>query len=267
MNQNTQTQQTQIDNLFKAGAHFGFSKSRRHPSMADFMFGTKNRVEIFDLEKVVAHLEQSKDFMRTLGNKRQKVLFVSGKNEARDVIKAAATSIEMPYVAGRWIGGTLTNFAEIKKRIARLVDLTTQREKGELNKYTKLEQLHIDREIEDLEKTFGGLVGMEGLPHALFVVDTKHEEIAVTEAHKMNVPVVGILNSDCNAADAEYYIPANDTGAASIKYIVQELVAAYEEGLKTAPEPTASQEGHVLPQNGQKKEENNTPKGLSKNST
>ena len=232
---NTDTQR-QIDNLFKAGAHFGFSKSRRHPSMAPYMFGVKNKVEIFDLEKVVEELEKTKAFMQVLGNKRQKVLFVSGKNEAKDVVKTAATSIEAPYVAGRWIGGTLTNFGEIKKRIGRLTDLTSKRDKGELSKYTKLEQLHIDREIEDLEKTFGGLVGMDGLPHAVVVVDTKHEAIAVDEAKKMNVPVIGILNSDCNAADANYYVPANDTGVASIKYLLQELVASYEEGLKTAPE-------------------------------
>lgn len=227
--------QTLIDNLFKAGVHFGFSKSRRHPSMAEFIFGAKNKVEIFDLEKVAQKLEESKAFMHKLGTERKKVLFVGGKNEARGVIKDAATSIEMPYVAGRWIGGTLTNYAEIKKRIARLTDLRSKKEKGELNKFTKLERLHIDREIEDLDRIFGGLVGLEGLPHAMFAVDTKHEEIAVTEAHTVNVPVIGIVNSDCNSADAEHYIPANDTGVASIKYLVQELVGAYEDGLKTAP--------------------------------
>ena len=253
MNQDTKVNQAQIDNLFRAGAHFGFSKSRRHPSMSDYIFGVKNKVEIFDLEKVVEKLDSSKEFMKVLGNKRQKVLFVGGKNEARGVIKAAATSIEMPYVAGRWIGGTLTNYSEIKKRIARLVDLTEKREKGELNKYTKLEQLHIDREIEDLEKTFGGLVGMEGLPHAVFVVDTKHEEIAVTEARQLNIPVMGILNSDCNAADAEHYIPANDSGVASIKYLVQELVAAYEEGLKTAPAPVVEQDKQKIEGKGHQK--------------
>ena len=229
--------QTLIDNLFKAGVHFGFSKSRRHPSMAEFIFGAKNKVEIFDLEKVAQKLEESKAYMHKLGSDRKKVLFVGGKNEAREVIKAAATSIEMPYVAGRWIGGTLTNYGEIKKRIARLTDLITKKEKGELTKFRKLERLHIDREIEDLDKTFGGLVGLEGLAHAMFVVDTKHEEIAVTEAHKVNVPVIGIVNSDCNTNDAEHYIPANDSGLASIKYIVQELVGAYENGLKTAPPP------------------------------
>jgi len=231
------TNQTLIDNLFKAGVHFGFSKSRRHPSMAEYIFGAKNKVEIFDLEKVADKLEEAKEFMHNLGNKRQKVLFVGGKNEARVVIKAAATSIGMPYVAGRWIGGTLTNYSEIKKRIARLTDLIEKKEKGELNKFTKLERLHIDREIEDLDKTFGGLVGLEGLPHALLAVDTKHEEIAVTEARTVNVPVIGILNSDCNTEVAKHYIPANDGSVASIKYLIQELVAAYEGGLKTAPAP------------------------------
>lgn len=225
----------QMDALFKAGAHFAFSKSRRHPSMAPFIFGTKNKVEIFDLEKVADQLEEVKAYLKELGAERKKVLFVAGKNEAKEVVKEAAVKVGQPYVAGRWIGGTLTNFPEIKKRIARLIDLSEKREKGELSKFTKLEQLHIDREIEDLEKTFGGLRGMENLPHAVFVVDTKHEEIAVTEAKKMGIPVIGILNSDCNTADIDHFVPGNDSSVASITYFVQELVGAYEEGLSKAP--------------------------------
>jgi len=225
----------QMDALFKAGAHFAFSKSRRHPSMAPFIFGAKNKVEIFDLEKVADLLEETKDYIKKLGFERKKVLFVGGKNEARDVVRTAALRVEMPYVAGRWIGGTLTNFPEIKKRIARLNDLTDKREKGELGKFTKLERLHIDREIDDLENTFGGLKGMEALPRALFVIDTKHEEIAVSEARKMSIPVIGILNSDCNAGEINHFIPGNDSSVASISYFVNELVGALEEGLKSAP--------------------------------
>lgn len=227
----------QMDALFKAGAHFAFSRSRRHPSMAPFIFGVKNKVEIFDLEKVADMLEETKEHMKKLGTERKKILFVSGKNEAREVVKNAAISISMPYVAGRWIGGTLTNFPEIKKRISRMIDLSEKREKGELSKFTKLERLYIDREIEDLEDTFGGLRGMEALPHAMFVVDTRHEEIAVAEAKKMGIPVIGILNSDCNANNADHFIPGNDSSVASITYFIQELVGAYQEGLKSAPAP------------------------------
>ena len=236
MNEEGVKNEAQMDALFKVGAHFAFSKSRRHPSMAPYIFGAKNKVEIFDLEKVADLLEETKEYMKKLGSERKKVLFVGGKNEARDVVKAVATKIDMPFVAGRWIGGTLTNFGEIKKRIGRLVELSEKREKGELAKFTKLERLHIDREIEDLENTFGGLKNLEALPHAVFVVDTKHEEIAVSEANKVGVPVVGIINSDCNAGEIHRFVPGNDSSVASITYFVNELVGAYEEGLKSAPE-------------------------------
>jgi small subunit ribosomal protein S2 len=237
MNEEGVKNKEQMEALFKAGAHFAFSKSRRHPSMAPFIFGAKNKVEIFDLEKVADLLEDAKEYMKKLGKERKRVLFVGGKNEARDVVRTKASEIEMPFVAGRWIGGTLTNYSEIKKRIARLNDLTEKREKGELSKFTKLERLHIDREIEDLEKTFGGVKGMDKLPHALFVVDAKHEEIAVAEAQKTGIPVVGILNSDCNSSHIEHFIPGNDSSVASITYFVNELVSAYAEGLKSAPAP------------------------------
>lgn len=236
MNQERVENKAQIENLFKVGAHFGFSKSRRHPSMAPFIFGVKNKVEIFDLEKVSVLLDDTKEFMKKCGSERKKILLVGGKNEARDIIRLAATSIEMPYVAGRWIGGTLTNFSEIKKRLNLLDDLTTKRDKGELSKFTKLEQLHIDREIEDLDGTFGGLQNMDAIPHILVVVDPRREEIAVSEAKKVGIPIVGILNSDCDARGVDYFVPGNDSSIASIKYFINELVESYKEGLKSAPE-------------------------------
>ena len=147
----------------------------------------------------------------------------------------------MPYVAGRWIGGTLTNFTEIKKRINRLSDLTEKRSKGELSKFTKLEQLYIDREIEELENIFGGLKTLEGLPYALVVVDTKQESIAVKEAKKMHIPVVGILNSDCNATGIDRLLAGNDASTASISYFLNELAVSYVAGLKRAPETPATE--------------------------
>lgn len=236
MNKENTVNEEQIRSMFKVGAHFGFSKSRRHPSMAPFIFGVKNKVEIFDLEKVSDLLESTKSFFKQCGNERKKILFVGGKNEARDIIKQAARGVDMPYVAGRWIGGTITNFQEIKKRINRLSDLTSRKEKGELDKFTKLEQLHIEREIKDLDSTFGGLKSMESLPDVLFVVDSKHEEIAVSEANKKGITVVGILNSDCNTNDTDYFVAGNDSSIASIKFFVNELTESYKEGLKSAPQ-------------------------------
>lgn len=231
-----------IDSMFKAGAHFAYSKSRRHPSMASYIFGAKNKVEIFDLEKTSEIFNTTKQFLEDAGKGRKTILFVGGKNETRDVIKAAATKLTMPYVAGRWIGGTLTNFSEIKKRIDRLIDLTTRRDKGELSKYTKLERLHIDREITKLEGMFGGIQGLTKLPDLLFIVDTKKESIAVEEAKKKNIPIIGLLNSDCDISDASHYFIGNDAGIASITFFVDEATRAYEAGLSQAPTPTTNEE-------------------------
>jgi len=224
-----------IEQMFKAGAHFGYSKTKRHPSVKPFIFGTKNRVEIFDLEKTGKSLEDAKEFAKSIGSKRKKILFVSSKNEALEIIKNEASSIDAPYVAGRWIGGTLTNYDEIKKRIARFLKLESDKEKGLLSKYTKKERLMIDREIEKLDKNFGGLTSLEGLPSALFIVDPKKEEIATKEANDKGIPVIALANSDCNIKEITYPITANDSSKTSIEFFVHEIVSAYEEGKKMTP--------------------------------
>jgi len=222
-----------IERMFTVGAHFGYSKSRRHPSVAPFIFGAKNRVEIFDLEKTNMLLVSAKECMQKLGAEKKRVLFVGGKNEARDAVREGALSLGMPHVVGRWIGGTLTNFSEIQKRIERLKNLTEKREKGEFEtKYTKKERLMLDREIENLTTHFGGLLTLSELPDALLVVDTKKEHTAVTEAKKRNIPVIGLLNSDSDLSDITYPIVANDATQKSIAFFVGELVEAYTEGAK-----------------------------------
>ncbi|MBI2476009.1 MAG: 30S ribosomal protein S2 [Candidatus Taylorbacteria bacterium] len=219
-----------IQKMFAAGAHFAFSRSRRHPTLAPYIFGMKNRVEIFDLEKTNALLEKAKDFVRALAREGKQILFVGGKSEARDAVKAAAMSLDMPHVAGRWIGGTLSNFKEIRSRVEKLLDLTGKREKGELAKYTKKERLLIDRDIAKLDRLFSGLIPMKDLPKALFVVDSKQEKIAVTEAKKTGVPVVALLGSDCDLKVVDYPIPGNDASIASIVFFVDQIVWAYKEG-------------------------------------
>lgn len=228
----------EIERMFKAGAHFGFAKNRRHPSAKPLIFGVKNRVEIFDLEKTKEYLEVAKSFVRKLGAAGSVILFVSGKSEAREAIERAGRVLGQPYVAGRWIGGTFTNFGQIRKRIDRMEKLTADREKGELAKYTKKERLLIDREIANLERFFGGIASLTGLPKALFVVDSKKEKTAVGEAHKMNVPIIALSGSDCNLADAAYPIPGNDTSISSIDFFVNEIVAAYQEGKAAAASTT-----------------------------
>lgn len=225
-----------IERMFSAGAHFGYSRRRRHPSVAPFIFGAKNKVEIFNLEKTNTLLLSAKDFVLKLGEEKKKILFVGGKNEAQKIVKEGALLIDMPYVAGRWIGGTLTNFTEIKKRIERLKDLTEKREKGEFEtKYNKKERLMLDREIEKLETYFGGLLVMQEKPSALFVIDTKKEEIAVKEALVIGIPIVGLLNSDSNLTDIDYPIVANDATQKSIQFFVDEMVEAYKEGVNKIP--------------------------------
>ena len=208
---------TDIQTLFEAGAHFALPRARRHPSATPFIFGTKDRTDIFNLEETEKRLEAARVFARSLAGKH--MLFVSGKHEAAEIVKVAAQKSGSPYVAGRWIGGTLTNFKNIRKRIDRLQKLIDERERGELEKYTKKERLLIDREIEELLGRFGGLVAMTELPAALFVVDSRHEDTAVREAKQLGIPVVGLSSSDCDFAMVRYPIPANDTSMRSVKLV------------------------------------------------
>lgn len=220
--------------LFNVGAHLGYSRARRHASMRDFIFGSKGKNDIIDLTKSAEKLEEALTFMRALGADGKKVLFVGGKPEVRESAREAADALDMPYVAGRWIGGTLTNFSEIKKRVQRLADLTEERETGVLaKKYTKKERLLIGREITKLEETFSGLSGMENLPQALVVVDTRAESIAVKEANDRGIPVIGILNSDCDVTKVQHPIIGNDASRASVQFFLDELVRAYRDGISS----------------------------------
>lgn len=218
--------------LFKAGAHFGYARSRRHPSVARYIFGTKNRVEIFDLTETEKLLTAAKKFAETLGKEGKGLLFVSSKPEAHEAVVKAATSLNQPYVAGRWIGGTLTNWNQIKKRLEHLADLTRARERGELSKYTKWERLSIDKEIEGLEANFSGIKDMKELPSAIFIVDTRAERAAVMEARKTGIPAIALINSDCDAAEVTYPIVGNDATITSISFFVSEIAASYASGVQ-----------------------------------
>lgn len=227
-----------IDALFSAGAHFGFVKSRRHPSVKPFILGIKNNLEIFDLEKTSKELEKVLAFVEGKGKEGVLGLWVGGKSEAREAVERSGKELEMPYVAGRWIGGTLSNFPEIKKRIAKLEELTTQRESGELGKYTKKERLLIDRDIDKLTIYFGGLHQLKALPKFLVVVDPKKEHIAVEEARKMRIPTIALASSDSNLYKLDHVIPANDSSRQSISFILKEIVIAYKKGREEALKET-----------------------------
>src|SRR3990167_2684824 len=221
---------TQVEALFTAGAHFGFVKSRRHPSAKPFIFGVKNKIEIFDLEKTKDSLNTALEFVESLGSRNAQILFVSGKNEAISAITKTAEKINMPYVAGRFIGGTLTNFPEIRKRVEKMERLVSERDKGELAKYTKKERLLIDRDIAKLKEFFFGISVMKNLPQALFVIDAKAESIAVKEAKKIGIPVVALCGTDNDLSQIDYPIPGNDSSKASIEFFLQKVANSYKIG-------------------------------------
>ncbi len=231
-----------IEEMFKAGVHFGYSRSSRNPKMKEFIFWLRNNVELFNLEKTRQKLDEAKDFLKSVGSDKKMVLFVGTKAVAADILKKYAEEIDMPYVTERWLGGTLTNFNEIKKRRDYMEELTQKKESGELAKYTKKEQLQVKKKIARLSIYFSGLLNLRKLPSALIVVDTKEERNAVAEAKKIGIPVVGIMNSDCNPGDAEYAIPANDNSRSSIEFLLKELTEAYKKGLSEAEKKAVEEE-------------------------
>lgn len=222
-----------FEEMLKSGVHFGYSRSRRHPKMKQFLFGIKNNVEIFNLEKTKQKLDEAKEFLKNLGKENKKIIFVGTKIESRKLIENFAKEISALYVNERWIGGTLTNFKTVKNRINYLNDLIKKKESGELEKYTKKEQLQIEKEISKLQFYFQGLQTIEDLPSALVVIDSKKEKNAIMETRKVSIPVVAIMNSDCNPDEADYPIPSNDNSKLSIEYILKELIESYKEGMKT----------------------------------
>lgn len=226
------TAQAEMKKLYDAGAHFALPRTRRHPTAVPFIFNTKDRTDIFDLEETVKRMQTAHEFVAGLAKAGKPLLFVGGKNEVISTIKDAATRAGAPYVAGRWIGGTLTNFKNIRKRIDRLEKLIADRESGALDKYTKKERLMMSREIEELLGRFGGIVSLKDIPGALFVVDTRHEHTAVREANQLRIPIVALASSDCDFACIQYPIPANDTSVKSVSFVTESIAEAYEEGKK-----------------------------------
>jgi small subunit ribosomal protein S2 len=226
--------QTIIDKLFEVGAHFGYAPSRRHPSVSGYIFGAKGGTEIFDLEKTASLLGEALEAVKNLAANRKTILFVGGKAEAREQIVRTADRLGLPYVASRWIGGSLTNFSEIKKRLARLAEITTMHETGESAKFTKHERLLMDREATDLERMFGGIKSMQKIPDAMFVIDPRQESGAVAEARQLNIPVIALMNSDCDRTLVNYPVPGNDASVRVIAYVLDEVAKAYADNLGTA---------------------------------
>ncbi len=225
---------TELKRLFDAGAHFAQVKSRRHPSMKPFLVGTKGRQEIIDLEKTAEQLEAAKGVMAALAKEGKTILFVGGKVEIAALVKKAAQDIGAPYVAARWLGGTISNWSEIKKRVDRLAELRDKTAAGTLAKqHTKLELVKIEREKKRLIERLDGITELTKRPDALLVVDTKHEKHAVKEAGDAGIPIIAIMSSDCDLREAAYPIVANDTSRETVGLILAELTESFKKGRAT----------------------------------
>jgi small subunit ribosomal protein S2 len=229
----TAPQGSAVERLMKTGAHFAQARSRRHPTMKPFILGAKARMEIVDLVKTDEQLEAAKAALKAMATDGKTVMFVGGKTEVANAVRAAAKSVGQPYVAGRWLGGTLSNFTEIKKRIDRLKDLTEKRDTGAFQKqYTKLERVMLDREIKRLATRLEGIEDLAKRPDALVVVDAKHEKHATKEANDLGIPVFAIMGSDNNLREATYAVVANDASRETVKYLLDELAGAFAAGRK-----------------------------------
>ncbi len=224
-------QDTKIEEMFRSGVHYGYSKSRRHPSTVPYIFTTKNGTDIINIEKTYELLEKALEQIVSYATSGKIILFVGTKAEAHQQVIEIASSLGMPYVNTRWVGGALTNFPEIKKRITKLIDLREQKEKGEFDKYTKKERLLIDKEMKDMSRNFQGLSTITKIPDAMVVIDSKKEDIAVNEAIKINIPIIALLNTDCNAKKVDFPVVANDASVSSISFFLPEIKEAYNRGI------------------------------------
>ena len=214
---------TSMKDLLEAGVHFGHQTQRWNPKMSNYIYGAKSGIHILDLRITYEALEQAQDYVQKLVANSGKVLFVGTKPQAQGVIEEQATRAGMPYVNFRWLGGMLTNFKTIIKRVVYLKELMSLESSGEINAYTKSERLKIRREIEKLNKSIGGIVNLNKLPDALFVVDLANESTAITEAKKLGIPVIGLADSNVDPEGVEIVIPGNDDAIRSIELIASAI--------------------------------------------
>ena len=210
------TQVTMRD-MLKAGAHFGHQTRYWNPKMGKYIFGARNKIHIINLEKTMPMFHEALSFVEKLASGKNKLLFVGTKRAASKIIAEEATRAGMPYVDHRWLGGMLTNYKTIRQSIKRLRDLETQAEDGTFTKLTKKEALMRSRDLEKLDRSLGGIKDMGGLPDAIFVIDVEHERIAITEANKLGIPVIGIVDTNSSPEGIDYVIPGNDDAIRAIK--------------------------------------------------
>jgi len=215
--------------LLECGVHFGHPTRKWNPKMSQFIYTKRNGIHILDLQQTVQFIDQVHSYIGDLVNRGGKVLFVGTKKQAQDSIREEASKCGMPFVAARWLGGLMTNWPTIKKRIERMKQLQKQRDEGYFDKLTKKDVRFLSDELARLEKFLGGLVDMEDLPDALFIVDVKKEKNAVAEARKLKIPIIGILDTNCDPDDVDYKLPGNDDAIRSIRLFCQIIADSVRE--------------------------------------
>jgi small subunit ribosomal protein S2 len=219
-----------IEELLKAGAHFGHLTRRWNPKMKEFIFMQRNGIHIIDLKKTHALLQETIDAIGKVARSGKKILFIGTKKQAQEIIRNEAMRCGMPYVTHRWLGGMLTNFSTVRKSIARMEEINKMRTDGTFEQITKKERLMIDREYEKLEKVMGGIANMSRTPGAIFVVDIVKESIAINEAMKLNIPIFAMVDTNCDPDIPDYIIPSNDDAAKAIHLITSNIADAIIEG-------------------------------------
>ncbi len=216
--------------MLEAGVHFGHQTRYWSPKMAPYIYGERNNIHIFNLEKSLPALNDAANFLGKIASKNGRVLFVGTKRAARDPIKEAAASCNMPYVNRRWSGGMMTNFKTVKVSVKRLLELEAMQEDGSMERLSKKEALGLQREHEKLERGMGGIKHMERLPDALFVIDVGHESIAIAEAKKLGIPVVAVVDSNSNPDGVDYVVPGNDDAIRAIQLYAGAVAKAVQDG-------------------------------------
>ncbi len=216
--------------MLQAGVHFGHQASRWHPKMKPYIFGTRNGIHVIDLEQTLVKLDQALTYVRDTIARGGVILFLGTKRQARDIIKTYALDCGMPYVSGRWLGGTLTNYNEVIRLVRHFNDLKAQQASGALAKYTKKEQSNFAKEIEDLENKVGGIKAITRPPDAIFVIDVKKEKTAVAEAWTRKIPIIALTDTNVNPEEVTYPIPSNDDAIKTIELMTRIVAEAVKEG-------------------------------------
>lgn len=216
--------------LLEAGVHFGHQTKRWNPKMKPYIFGARNGIHIIDLQKTVEYFKVAYSFVKEIGKQGGVILFVGTKKQAQDVIAEEALRVGLPYVNERWLGGMLTNFRTVKTSIDKMKEIERMEEDGYLAKLSKKEAIRLIKRKEKIKEYLNGLRDMENIPDALFVVDSKKERIAILEAKRLGIPVVGVVDTNCDPDDVDYIIPANDDAIRAVKLLASKIADAYEEG-------------------------------------